>query len=85
MQLDKGLIKKPLISERGTDLANTDKYVFLIHAEANKVQVKQLIEGIYKVHVTKVNIIRNRNKGQEYKKAIVTIKAGETIDVLPHK
>ena len=84
MDLKSKIIKQPLISEKGTDLGAIDKYIFLTHASANKRQVKEAIEGIYKVHVMDVNIIRVKKKANEYKKAIVTIKSGETIDVIPH-
>ena len=84
MDLKSKIIKQPLISEKGTDLGAHDKYMFLVHGDANKRQVKEAVEGIYKVHVMAVNVVRNRKKSQEYKKAIVTIKAGETIDVIPH-
>lgn len=77
-------IKKPLISEKGTDLAALDKYAFLVDPRANKNQVKEAIESIYKVNVVKVNIVRNRNKGDSYKKALVTLQQGQTIDVVPH-
>jgi len=81
MQADKLLIKKPLVSEKGTDLSALDKYIFLVHPESNKKQIKEVIESIYKVNVIKVNIVRNRKKGDSYKKAIITLQKGETIDV----
>ena len=84
MDLRSKIIKQPLISEKGTDLGRADKYIFLVHGDANKNQVKEAVEGIYKVHVMDVNVIRNKKKSQEYKKAVVTIKEGETIDVIPH-
>ena len=84
MDLKSKIIKQPLITEKGTDLATFDKYIFLAHSDANKRQIKEALESMYKIHVTDVNIIRNRKKGHEYKKAIVTIKQGETIDVIPH-
>ena len=84
MQANRLIIKKPLISEKATDLSAQDKYVFMVHHKANKKQVKEILEDIYKVHITKINMIRNRNKAQSYKKAIITLKAGETIDVIPH-
>ncbi|MBU2101400.1 50S ribosomal protein L23 [Patescibacteria group bacterium] len=84
MQTSKLLILKPLISEKGTELANIDKYAFLVHSASNKKQIKEVLESIYKVDVVKVNIIRNRNKGESYKKAIITLKKGQTIDVGPH-
>ena len=84
MDLKSKIIKQPLISEKGTDLGTFDKYIFLTHSEANKKQIKEAIEGIYKVHVTAVNIVRNKKKGHEYKKAIITIQQGEIIDATPH-
>lgn len=77
------LIKKPIISEKATDLSAAGKYVFLIHPKTNKKQVKALIEGIYKVHLVSVNIIRVQAKSPTYKKAIVTLRKGEVIDVVP--
>ena len=61
MDLKSKIIKQPLITEKGTDLAAQDKYIFLAHGEANKRQIKEALESMYKVHVTDVNIIRNRN------------------------
>ena len=77
------LIKKPIISEKATDISAAGKYVFLVHPKVNKKQVKELIEKIYKVHAVKVNIIRIQSKTQSYKKAIITLKEGETIDIIP--
>lgn len=83
MPLSRLLIKKPIISEKATEISATGKYVFLVHPKVNKKQVKELIEKIYKVHAVKVNITRIQSKTQSYKKAIVTLKEGETIDVVP--
>jgi len=78
------LIKKPLISEKATDLGRENKYVFMVDKRANKKQVKELIEEIYEVNVVKTNIIRIKKKGDGYKKAIVTLKEGDKIDTVPH-
>jgi large subunit ribosomal protein L23 len=83
MPLNRLLIKKPIISEKATDISAAGKYVFLVHPKVNKKQVKELIEKIYKVHAVKVNIIRIQSKTQSYKKAIITLKEGETIDIIP--
>ena len=84
MQLNRLLIKKPLISEKATYLGAKNKYVFMIDPRANKNQVRELIEEIYGVTVIKTNIIRIKKKGNNYKKAIVTLKDGDTIDTVPH-
>ena len=84
MPLNRLLIKKPVISEKATDLGSQSKYVFMVDSGANKKQVKELIEEIYDVEVIKTNIIRVRKKGETYKKAIVTLKEGDVIDIIPH-
>jgi len=84
MQSNRLLIKKPWISEKATDLSENRKYVFLVDYRANKKQIKELIEDIYKVHVEKTNVVRVKNKGNDFKKAIVTLREGETIDIVPH-
>ena len=84
MSLNRLLIKKPLISEKATDLGAKSKYVFMIDPRANKKQVKELIEEIYDVTVIKTNIIRMKRKSNNYKKAIVTLKDGDVIDTVPH-
>jgi len=78
------LIIKPLISEKSTELAALSKYVFMVNPRVNKNQVKELIEEIYGVTVIKTNIIRMKRKSNNYKKAIVTLKDGDTIDIVPH-
>lgn len=77
------LIKQPIISEKATDISAEGKYVFLVHPKANKKDVGELIAKIYKVHPVKVNIIRVASKTHEYKKAIVTLKEGESLDIIP--
>ena len=82
--MDRLLIKKPLISEKATDLGAKNEYVFMVDPRANKGQVKDIVEEIYEVTVVKTNIIRIRNQGHNYKKAIVTLKEGDKIDTVPH-
>ncbi len=77
------LIKKPIISEKATDISAAGKYVFLVHPKTTKKEVKKLIEKIYKVNLVKVNIVRVASRGHDYKKAIVTLKKGESIDIIP--
>ena len=78
------IIKRPWISEKATDLAQRDKYVFLVQPEAKSSQIKQAIESIYKVHVVKMNVINKVKHSVRNKKAIVTLKQGEKIDIVPH-
>ena len=84
MPLNRLLIKNPLISEKATELAAKNKYAFIVDPRANKTQIKELIEEIYGVKVIKTNIIRVKRKSNNYKKAIVTLKEGESIDIIPH-
>ncbi|MDO8529859.1 MAG: 50S ribosomal protein L23 [bacterium] len=85
------IIKEPHISEKATYLAEDDKYVFRVHGEANKPEIKKSVEGIYGVDVVAVNMIRipkkkrRLGKTEGYKKgfskAVVTIKKGQKIEI----
>ena len=84
-------ILNPLVTEKSTNLSEMNKIVFKINSSANKRSVKKNIEKIFKVNVVKVNIInkKSRNKitrGRKvkisgYKKAIITLKKGQSIDL----
>lgn len=78
------IIKQPWISEKATDLATGGKYVFLVEDTARRRQIKEAIEKMYMVHVTKMNTIRVLYGDTRYKKAVVTLKEGEKIDIIPH-
>ncbi len=86
------IIKKPVVSEKSTLLIEKDnKYVFEVDTRSNKIQIKQAVEEIFKVSVTKVRTMRVRGKAKrvrlkvgltpERKKAIVTLKKGDRIDL----
>ncbi len=77
------LIRRPLISERATDLAHFGKYVFLVDKSARSRQIKDEIERIYKVTVLAVNVLNLKTKDKNLRKAIVTLKAGDKINVVP--
>lgn len=82
---------KPLITEKATNLSAENKYVFIVARSANKISVARALEITYGVKPVAVNIInsdgkfvtRGRIKGQrsDFKKAIITLKAGDTIKV----
>ena len=84
-------IISPLITEKSTNLSEQNKVVFKINKKANKISIKKNIEKIFKVNVIKVNIINKQNrtktrrgrkiKIQGYKKAIITLKKGQSIDL----
>ena len=84
-------IRSPIVTEKATILSEQNKTVFEVHADANKKNIKKNIEKIFKVNVTKVSIINTKKKVKikqgkiskkgGYKKAIVTLKEGQSIDL----
>ena len=81
------------MTEKATELAKKNQYVFKVWPRANKVEIKKAIEDIYGVDVVSVKIIKVPRKRRRlgrisgwrkgYKKAIVKIKEGQKIEVLP--
>ncbi|MBI2592832.1 MAG: 50S ribosomal protein L23 [Candidatus Colwellbacteria bacterium] len=84
MSLNKLVIKKPQVSEKGTDISKFGKYVFLVDKYARDKQIKDSIEKIYSVKVLRVNIVNVNSQDKRLKKAIVTLKEGDKIDIVPH-
>ena len=86
------LIKRPFITEKTAALSVQGKYVFLVANNANKSEIKKVVEAQYKVHVLQVHVINARPKERRrgkvigvragFKKAIVTLKKGEKLDIL---
>ena len=84
-------ILSPLVTEKTTNLSEQNKIVFKVPATANKKNLKTNIEKIFKVTVTKINIINKQNRtkltrGKKvkvagFKKAIITLKKGQSIDL----
>jgi len=84
-------IVSPVITEKATSLSEFNKIVFKVHKGANKNSIKKSIEKIFKVNVVKINTINLKGKtkivkGKKsstsgYKKAIVTLKKGQSIDL----
>ena len=84
-------ILNPVVTEKATNLSEMNKVVFKVNRSANKRSVKKSIEKIFKVKVVKINIINKQSrfktakgkkvKIQGYKKAIVTLKKGQNIDL----
>ena len=84
-------IQNPIITEKATILSEQNKTVFKVHQKANKKIIKKNIEKLFKVNVIKVNIVNQKTKlkmrqGKKayktgYKKAIVTLKKGQSIDL----
>ena len=84
-------IKSPIITEKATGLSEQNKVIFKVHENASKNSIKKNIEKIFKVKVIKINTINKKSKNKivrgklgikkGFKKAIVTIKKGQTIDL----
>ena len=84
-------ILSPLLTEKSTNLSGENKIVFKVRNNANKKNLKNNIEKIFKVNVTKINIINKQNrtkftrgrkvKVSGFKKAIITLKKGQSIDL----
>jgi len=85
----RNIIIAPVITEKSADLANQNKYVFKVDTKANKTEIKQAIEKIFKVKVASVNTMNSHPKKKrvgrytgytnKYKKAIVSLAEGSTI------
>jgi len=88
------VILRPVISEKSMDQTSRQKYTFAVADAANKMQIKAAVEELFKVTVLDVNVLtmkrkeksRNRGRGRQvgytspWKKAVVTVKAGDSIE-----
>jgi large subunit ribosomal protein L23 len=87
------IILKPLVTERGTELKEQGKYLFLVAPDATKTEIAEAIEAMFKtekIEVTKVNTVKLPGKKRRFgrfmsnpgrfKKAVVTLKAGQKIE-----
>jgi large subunit ribosomal protein L23 len=86
------IIIRPLVTEKTIGLTATSKYTFQVDPNANKIEIEQAIQQIFNVKVEKVNTLRVRGKTRRmgrfpegrkpnWKKAIVTLKAGDRIEI----
>jgi large subunit ribosomal protein L23 len=81
----------PVVSEKSYSLIGGGKYVFKVHPDSHKTQIRQAVEELFKVHVDGVNVIKSlakpKRRGQSkgikpgWKKAIVQLREGETIEI----
>jgi len=93
MKDPRDVIIKPVVSEKSYALLDTGAYTFVVHPDANKVEIRQAVEAIFSVRVRKVNTLnrkgkrkRNRRaftygKRADTKRAIVTLAGGDRIDL----
>ena len=85
------ILVRPLITERTTQLMAEGKYVFVVAKAANKIEIAKAVAEVFKVKVAKVNTVnvtgkkkrmgRTEGKRPDYKKAIVKLAPGETIEL----
>ena len=88
------IVKELQVTEKGTDLVDRDnKYLLKVAPSANKIEIKQAVEQLFKVTVTKVNTMCYKGKKKrmrtvkygkrsDWKRAVVTLKEGDTIDLI---
>ena len=93
MRDHRDVIIRPVVSEKSYGLLDDGAYTFVVAPDANKVEIRQAVEAIFSVKVTKVNTLnrkgktklnrRTRTSGKrpDLKRAIVTLAEGETIDL----
>ena len=84
-------IISPIVTEKSTSLSEFNKVVFKVHRGSSKSSIKKSIEKIFKVNVVKINTINLKGKKKMvknkktfkpgYKKAIITLKKGQSIDL----
>lgn len=87
------VLRAPHVTEKSSMLVNQGKYVFTVFPDSNAVMVRKAIEEVYKVDVTDVHMISVSNKKRRRgrytgisvrpKKAIITLKKGQTLEILP--
>lgn len=91
MKTDYDVLLRPIVTEASTDAMQYNKYTFEVATWANKIQIRQAVEHLFKVRVVKVNTLWIRGKKRrrrqyivqqpDRKKAIVTLAPGDTIEV----
>ena len=85
------VLHMPLVTEKAADIQADNKYVFAVAKNANKIQIAQAVEEVYGVKPQSINVMRMRGKNvrygrvfgktKEWKKAIITLKKGDSIQV----
>jgi large subunit ribosomal protein L23 len=91
MKTASNILKRPLVTEKGTMLKEKgNQVIFSVARDANKIEIKKAVEALFGVHVEEVRTMNMKGKTKrwgmknyersDWKKAIVTLKAGETIE-----
>jgi large subunit ribosomal protein L23 len=94
MKDPRSIVKELQVTEKGTELGERqNKYLFRVDRAANKIEIRRAVEQLFKVSVTNVNTLRYRGKRKrertvsygkrsDWKRAVVTLKRGDKIDVV---
>lgn len=86
------IVKRPLITEKGMNISALGKYAFEVDLSANKIEIAEAVHTIFSVDVVKVNTLRVKGKAKrmgrypegkspDWKKAYVTVKPGQRIEI----
>jgi large subunit ribosomal protein L23 len=91
MKSHRDVIIAPVVSEKSYELLDEGRYTFIVHPDSNKTEIRQAIEAIFGVKVAGVNTMNRKGKRKRFgmtmgqrkntKRAIVTLREGETIDI----
>jgi len=91
------ILRQGIVTEKSVKLQERNQYTFKVALNANKIDIRRAVESLFNVDVVKVNVLRMPGKSKwirrrgsaphpveprEWKKAIVTVKEGQTIDIL---
>jgi large subunit ribosomal protein L23 len=89
------VILAPVVSEKSYSLLDDNAYTFVVHKQANKVEIRQAVERIWGVRVVAVNTLNRRGKTKRFrftegrrpdtKRAVVKLAAGDKIDIFEHQ
>ena len=85
------VLLKPIVSEKSYEATTRGMYTFKVHPDAHKTQIRQAVEDLFGVTVTRVNVIKVQSKPKRrglyrgtrpgWKKAVVQLRAGDTIEI----
>jgi large subunit ribosomal protein L23 len=85
------ILIRPVVSEKSYEQIQQNRYTFRVHQDAHKTQIRQAVEQLFEVKVVAVNVVKVQSKPKRrgnfkgtrpgWKKAIVELKAGDTIDI----
>ncbi|MBC7105835.1 MAG: 50S ribosomal protein L23 [Firmicutes bacterium] len=91
MRDPRDVLRRPVVTEKSLSLLQENKYTFLVDPRANKTEIKNAVEKLFKVKVLRVNTMRYKGKPKrvrrfagytpQFKKAVVTLRPGDKIEI----